>query len=110
MVRQLRDEIKSFILAGHETSASMLTWSLYEASRSPQILEHARREGLAVFGGGRRRSVDDRDEFQSIPLPARDELDKLEYTVRILKVSALTRQRFALLVRRAARATRCSCM
>jgi cytochrome P450 len=25
-VLQLRDEFKSFILAGHETSASMMTW------------------------------------------------------------------------------------
>lgn len=29
-VEQVRDEIKTFILAGHETSASMLSWSLYE--------------------------------------------------------------------------------
>ena len=29
-VRQIRDEIKTFVLAGHETSASMLAWSLYE--------------------------------------------------------------------------------
>ena len=29
---KIRDEIKTFILAGHETSASMLAWSLYELS------------------------------------------------------------------------------
>lgn len=29
-INQVRDEIKTFILAGHETSASMLTWALYE--------------------------------------------------------------------------------
>jgi len=31
-VRQIRDEIKTFVLAGHETSASMLAWTLYELS------------------------------------------------------------------------------
>jgi beta-ring hydroxylase len=33
-IEQVRDEVKTFILAGHETSASMLTWALYELSRS----------------------------------------------------------------------------
>lgn len=33
-VEQVRDEVKTFILAGHETSASMLTWALYELSLS----------------------------------------------------------------------------
>ena len=29
-VRQFRDEMKTFMLAGHETSAAMMTWALYE--------------------------------------------------------------------------------
>jgi cytochrome P450 len=35
--RQLCYEIKTFLLAGHETSAAMLTWSVYELSRAPAI-------------------------------------------------------------------------
>ena len=31
---QLCFEIKTFLLAGHETSAAMLTWTLYELSRN----------------------------------------------------------------------------
>ena len=47
-IKQIRDEIKTFILAGHETSASMLAWSLYELSLEnnqhyrEKVLENAR--------------------------------------------------------------------
>lgn len=55
-VRQIRDEIKTFVLAGHETSASMLAWTLYElhsdgketsSTIKGKVLEEARR----VYGG-----------------------------------------------------------
>ena len=49
-VRQLRDEIKTFLLAGHETSASMLTWSLYELTQNPECMERAVAEGRCVLG------------------------------------------------------------
>lgn len=32
-------QIKTFVLAGHETSASMLTWALYELMCSQQIMD-----------------------------------------------------------------------
>ena len=51
MVVQLRDQIKSFLLAGHETSAAMLTWTVYQLALNPAC--HAR--VLEEFG----RGVDD---------------------------------------------------
>lgn len=33
--RQLCYEVKTFVLAGHETSAAMLTWSVFELARTP---------------------------------------------------------------------------
>ena len=33
---QLCYELKTFLLAGHETSAAMLMWSVYELSRNPE--------------------------------------------------------------------------
>jgi cytochrome P450 len=30
IVRQVRDELKTFMLAGHETSAALMTWTMYE--------------------------------------------------------------------------------
>lgn len=42
MQEQLCFEFKTFLLAGHETSAAMLTWTLYEVSQSPEKLERVR--------------------------------------------------------------------
>lgn len=50
VIRQIRDEVKTFILAGHETSASMLTWSLYEifCPHNKDILAKVREEGTST--------------------------------------------------------------
>jgi cytochrome P450 len=40
-VAQLRDEVKTFLMAGHETSSMMLTWALYEIARHPAAMEQA---------------------------------------------------------------------
>lgn len=37
-VSQIRDEMKTFVLAGHETSASMLNWSLYELLENGDLM------------------------------------------------------------------------
>lgn len=54
-VNQIQDEVKTFILAGHETSASMLTWSLYELSRPDEggrrVLAELLKEAKSVFDG-----------------------------------------------------------
>lgn len=87
-VRQLRDEIKTFLLAGHETSASMLTWSVFELSRNPETLKKLLVEGQSVFTRGARiAGAHDAAQFEGIPLPPRKELEKLTYTVNVLKES-----------------------
>ena len=39
---QLCYEVKTFLLAGHETSAAMLTWTLYELTQRPDMLAKVR--------------------------------------------------------------------
>lgn len=43
---QLCYEIKTFLLAGHETSAAMLTWSLAELTHDPDRMAKVRPAGL----------------------------------------------------------------
>lgn len=83
----LTDEFKSFILAGHETSASMLTWSIYELYRNPECLAAVLDEGRKVFGACRGAAGGGRDEYQNSPLPSAKELSQLTYTVNALKES-----------------------
>ena len=42
--RQLRDEIVTLYLAGHETTANMLVWTFYLLSRSPDVRERLEQE------------------------------------------------------------------
>jgi cytochrome P450 len=48
-IRQIRDEMKTFMLAGHETSAAMMTWALYELMDNESLREQVAKEGNAIF-------------------------------------------------------------
>jgi cytochrome P450 len=72
---QLCYEIKTFLLAGHETSAAMLTWTLHELSVGEKgMMRTVRAEAKAVFG-----------RLKPGVLPTRDALASLEYTLAALK-------------------------
>jgi cytochrome P450 len=48
--RQVRDEILTLFIAGHETTASGLSWSLYSLARNPTLYERAQAEADALPG------------------------------------------------------------
>jgi cytochrome P450 len=48
--RQLRDEVMTFLLAGHETTAVALAWTWDLLARHPEIAEQARAETIGVLG------------------------------------------------------------
>jgi cytochrome P450 len=56
--KQLRDEVMTVFLAGHETTANALSWSLYLLSQHPDAEEKLCREVDEVLGG-RRPTIED---------------------------------------------------
>ncbi|MDR2986586.1 MAG: cytochrome P450 [Nocardiopsaceae bacterium] len=51
-MQEIRDEIATFLVAGHETTAMALTWSLALLSAYPQARERLEEEVDAVLGDG----------------------------------------------------------
>jgi len=71
---QLCFEIKTFLLAGHETSAAMLTWTLHELSIANEKMQKVKTECDAIF-----------KPLNLTTLPSRDAVNSLEYTLACLK-------------------------
>ncbi|HEX3765902.1 MAG TPA: cytochrome P450 [Kofleriaceae bacterium] len=49
--REVRDEVMTLLLAGHETTANMLSWTWYELGRHPAALARLEAEVAGVLGG-----------------------------------------------------------
>ncbi|WP_338073763.1 cytochrome P450 [Kineococcus siccus] len=73
---EVRDELVTFVVAGHETVASSLTWTLDLLARHPRVQERLHAELAAVLGapGGARA-------------PGWDDLAALPYTRAVLEES-----------------------
>lgn len=48
--KQLRDDLMTMLIAGHETTAAVLTWALFELTKNPECLDKAREEIDRVVG------------------------------------------------------------
>jgi cytochrome P450 len=70
--RQLRDEVLTFLLAGHETTAVSLSWTWYLLSQHPEVDEKLRQELSQVLGGC---------------TPQLEDLARLPYTDKVVKES-----------------------
>eukprot|EP01038_Epipyxis_sp_PR26KG_P015906 gene15906-21573_t len=83
------DQIKTFILAGHETSASMLGWALYELSREEgkQSLSKLQTESKQVFQGCLKTSTQPQETNSQLFLPNKEQISKLEYSECCLRES-----------------------
>jgi cytochrome P450 len=81
-VRQFRDEMKTFMLAGHETSAAMMTWTLYELMGNSELMQRVADEGESVFGS----AVNDWRTASASDLPVPDDVARLVLAEASLKV------------------------
>jgi cytochrome P450 len=50
--KQLRDEVMTTLLAGHETTSNALAWTFHLLAQNPEAAERVRSEAEAAFGGG----------------------------------------------------------
>ncbi|KDD71864.1 cytochrome P450, partial [Helicosporidium sp. ATCC 50920] len=93
--RQLVFEIKTFLLAGHETSAAMLSWTLYELSVRPDLRARVREEARAHlpqhWGRVREEAAAEDKAATEVavdsPEPAREQVERMEYSLSCLKES-----------------------
>jgi cytochrome P450 len=67
---QVRDEVMTLFVAGHETTASSLTWALYLLGRHPAVAERLRREVEGVLAGR---------------APTVEDLPRLPYALQVFK-------------------------
>ena len=69
---QVRDEVRTMFVAGHETTAVALTWAFYLLSLYPEVAERLMEEFDQVLGGR---------------TPTVDDLPKLQYEWRVIQES-----------------------
>ncbi|EUC50116.1 hypothetical protein COCMIDRAFT_1291 [Bipolaris oryzae ATCC 44560] len=72
--KELRDQCLNVLLAGRDTTACCLTWTLRLLARHPQVLERLRTEIEEVVGIG-----------EHAPQPTRADLKKMRYLDLVLK-------------------------
>lgn len=67
--KQLRDDLMTFLIAGHETSAAVLTWAFYLLAQNPAVLAKVQQEV---------------DHFLGDRMPTIEDMKKLKYTTRVI--------------------------
>ena len=68
--KQLRDEVMTMMLAGHETTAVTLSWSLYLLAKHPEIFGRLQQEVETVLQGR---------------TPTMDDVPQLVYTNQVIQ-------------------------
>ncbi|KAL3446037.1 cytochrome P450 [Aspergillus insuetus] len=82
LLASTRDQLKTFLFAGHDTTSSLLQWAFYELSRTPHALKAVRAELDEVLGP------------DSSPAPIREQLlsargenllNRMSYTAAVIR-------------------------
>ncbi len=88
--KQIRDEVITIFSAGHETTANLLTWTLYLLARHPDVLAKLRQELDTLVQG---------------KIPTAEDLQQLVYTRAVLNESMRFRPPVGIMMRRISRDT-----
>ncbi|KAE9617719.1 hypothetical protein Lal_00027290 [Lupinus albus] len=83
--KQLRDDLMTMLIAGHETSAAVLTWTFYLLSKEPRVMSKLQEEVDSVIG----------DRFPTI-----EDMKKLKYATRVINESLRLYPQPPVLIRR----------
>jgi cytochrome P450 len=89
---QLRDEVMTIFLAGHETTANALTWTFYLLSQNPTVEAKLYEELCSVLGNDKDNnsnssSSTSRSKGRRIRIPTIEDVPKLEYTEKVFRES-----------------------
>ncbi|CAA3022852.1 LUTEIN DEFICIENT 5, chloroplastic [Olea europaea subsp. europaea] len=83
--KQLRDDLMTMLIAGHETSAAVLTWTFYLLVKEPSVMSKLQNEVDSVLG----------DRFPTI-----EDMKNLKYTSRVINESLRQYPQPPVLIRR----------
>jgi cytochrome P450 len=89
--RQLRDEMITIFTAGHETTANVMTWTLYYLARHPEVMPRLKSELQQVLNGG---------------IATGEQLEQLHYTRAVLFETMRIRPPVGIMIRKIERDTR----
>lgn len=89
---QLRDEVMTIFLAGHETTSNALTWTCYLLSQYPDIERRLHEELCTVLGSCSKNEgnyVNQSKDYNTATLrpPTVEDISKLEFTEKVLRES-----------------------
>jgi cytochrome P450 len=84
---QLRDEVMTIFLAGHETTANALTWTFYLLSQYPDVEHRLYEEIHNVLGTDNNNVNQSKNSRGNLRLPTIEDISKLEYTEKVLRES-----------------------
>ena len=91
---EIRDEMVTMLVAGHETTATSLAWTIHSLLRNPEVLEAIRAEVTQVIGEG-----------QQLPSPSPEQIAALETLDAVIKETARLHPVVPIVVRRLERDT-----
>jgi cytochrome P450 len=80
---QVRDEVMTIFIAGHETTANALTWTFYLLSQNPDVERRLHEELDSVLSSSNNISINN-DSARTV---STDDIPKLQYTEKVLRES-----------------------